>query len=454
MCPAVAPSLIADRYRRTALIATGGMGEVWRGTDEVLGRDVAIKLLRSEYAHSEEFRDRFRAEARAVAAVSHQGVVAIYDYGEQDDGNGSCLAYLVMEYVDGESLADRLSTLSVLSPTATTTLLADAALALDAAHKSGLVHRDVKPANLLLPAGGGVKIVDFGIASAADAVSLTRTGTVIGTAMYMSPEQAAGERATSAADLYSLGAVAYAALAGRPPFQREAEVAVAMAHISDVPDPLPAAVPAELSALVMALLEKDPAKRPTAVEVASRSTAIREGLQAETAAMPQPTKVLPEPLGVAAESAPAVAVGLDRRRWILAAVVAFIVMFVGLAAGLSSGLTVPKTPVKTAAVHHKAPVKPTPTGVTIKQSRFIGLTPAPVIEALRAMGMTPNLTTSPSSRPPGTVIAVSPHGVVPQGTGVTVTIAAPQPPAHLPPGQAKKHGPGPGHGGDQGNQGD
>jgi serine/threonine-protein kinase len=460
VCPAVAPSLIADRYRRTSLIATGGMGEIWRGIDEVLGRDVAIKLLRSEYADNDEFRERFRAEARAVAAVSHPAVVAIYDYGEQEDESGRCLSYLVMEYVDGESLADRLSTLRTLQPEAVAALLSDAAIALDAAHQSGLVHRDVKPANLLLPTAGGVKIVDFGIASAADSVSLTRTGTVIGTAMYMSPEQAGGLRATGASDLYSLGAVAYAALAGRPPFQREAEVAVAMAHISDPPDPLPDTVPPELSALVMSLLAKDPGERPTADQVAARATAIRERPQATTSELPQPTKILPTPVVVADdvdEVAPEVTGVESRRRWIIAAAVAAVVMFVGFAIGLSNGLSAPKRAAGATASHHKAHTKPTPTGVTVKQASFIGLPAASAVDLLRAMGMRPTRVYTPSSSPIGSVIAVSPHGLVPQGTSVKVVIAAPEPkpkpPPKAPPGQAKKHDQGPGHG-DHGDHGD
>jgi serine/threonine-protein kinase len=451
VCPAIAPYLIADRYRRTSLIATGGMGEIWRGTDEVLGRDVAIKLLRSEYADNDEFRERFRAEARAVAAVSHPAVVAIYDYGEQSDESGRCLAYLVMEYIDGESLADRLSTVTALGSEEVATLLEHAAVGLDAAHQCGLVHRDVKPANLLLPTTGGLKIVDFGIASAADSVSLTRTGTVIGTALYMSPEQAGGLRATAASDLYSLGAVAYAALAGSPPFQREAEVAVAMAHITDPPDPLPEAVPADLSALVMSLLAKDPRERPTADEVAARSTTIRDRLRSDTSEMPQPTKILPAAVGTAEEPAPesteitaAQVTATSRRRWIIAAVIAAVVMFVGFALGLSDSLSASRNQPATTGAHHKAHAKPTPSGVMVKQASFIGLPVATVLDALRAMGMKPTVTHVASSLPKDTVLAVSPHGLLPQGTTVTVTVAAPQPKPtpqpKLPPGHAKKHG--------------
>jgi len=291
----------------------------------------------------------------------------------------------------------------------------------------------VKPANLLLPTAGGVKIVDFGIASAADAVSLTRTGTVIGTAMYMSPEQASGQRATGASDLYGLGAVAYAALAGRPPFDREAAVAVAMAHIADTPDPLPADVPAELGALVMALLAKDPAQRPTAQEVALQATAMRERMQSDTSELPRPTLVLPAAAIAPPDlGQPDVPRRDPRRRWLLAGVAAALAMFVGLALGLSDGLSVPKAAAKTAATHHhRATTKPTPSGVLVKQASYLGLAAGPVVDALKALGMNAHAVNSPSSLPTGTVIAVLPHGRLARGTQVDVVVATKlQPAAH------------------------
>ncbi len=210
--------LLAGRYRLTDRIAAGGMGEVWRGEDDLLTRSVAVKLLPTGRAGDEAFLARFRAEARYAASLSHPGIARVYDYGESAEFGG---AYLVMELVNGEALSAILARAGRLSPDATLDIVSQAARALDAAHQAGIVHRDIKPGNLLVAAGGTAKITDFGIATAvaaAQASHLTETGMVMGTAMYVSPEQATGAQVTEASDIYSLGVVAYECLAGHPPF--------------------------------------------------------------------------------------------------------------------------------------------------------------------------------------------------------------------------------------------
>ena len=213
--------LLSNRYRLTERIATGGMGEVWRGTDELLGRPVAVKLLSAAHAADEQFRARFRAEARYAGSLSHPGIARVYDYGESAAGSGddqlmTGIAYLVMELVEGQALSAILARGDRMTAEATLDIVAQAAQALAAAHQAGIVHRDVKPGNLLITPDGQVKITDFGIARAALAAHLTQSGMVIGTAQYVSPEQATARPVTAATDIYSLGVVAYECLAGRP----------------------------------------------------------------------------------------------------------------------------------------------------------------------------------------------------------------------------------------------
>src|SRR5665213_1331584 len=173
------------RYRLSERIASGGMGDVWRATDELLGRNVAIKLLRSEFGDTELFRRRFRFEAQAAASLSHPGIAAVFDYGEEDGDSGDHRAYIVMELVEGESLDVRLRRLGRLGPSPTMDIVGQAARGLQAAHDRGIVHRDVKPANLLIRPDGMVKITDFGIARAIDGSALTQTGAMLGTVQYM-----------------------------------------------------------------------------------------------------------------------------------------------------------------------------------------------------------------------------------------------------------------------------
>jgi serine/threonine-protein kinase len=258
---AVREGLLPDRYVGAQPIGRGGMGEIYRATDTALGRAVAIKLLADRYAQDENVRARFTREALAAARLSgNPHIVTIYDVGEHNDR-----PYIVMEYLGGGSLEQVLRD-GPVAPRQAFGWLEQAANALDAAHREGVIHRDVKPANLLLDRRDHVHVADFGIASAAGLASLTQTGTVLGTASYLSPEQAQGERATPQSDLYSLAVVAFELLTGRRPFEGDSVAAEAAAHVtSEVPsvcDVNPDA-PCELDPVFEKALAKDPRDRFT-----------------------------------------------------------------------------------------------------------------------------------------------------------------------------------------------
>lgn len=259
-------TMLGERYRLVREIAVGGMGEVWVGHDDALARDVAVKVLREEFAGDPGFIKRFRTEARNSASLSHQNIAQLYDYGEQE---GS--AFLVMELVLGEPMSDLLEREPVLPLQRLLRILAQTSRALHAAHVAGVVHRDVKPGNILLGRAGRVKITDFGVSLATNQVPMTATGMVMGTAQYLSPEQAVGKPATPASDLYSLGIVAYESLAGNRPFTGPTAVDIAVAHVNSPVPPLPASVDPRLAAIVMRLLSKDPAERPRSAAALARS---------------------------------------------------------------------------------------------------------------------------------------------------------------------------------------
>jgi len=256
MKPAVG-QLYGDRYRLQLRIAIGGMGEVWQAEDELILRQVAIKILKQEYLSDPAFLERFRTEARSAALVEHVGIANIYDYGE-DTGS----AYLVMELVPGESMSRLLEREKRLPEAQVLDIVAQTSRALAAAHARGLVHRDIKPGNLLITPDGKVKITDFGIARVGDQVPLTKTGQVMGTVQYLAPEQATGKTSTGATDLYSLGVVAYEALAGRRPFRGENQMAIAMAHINEMPPALSDSIDPRVQNLVLSCLAKKPNQRP------------------------------------------------------------------------------------------------------------------------------------------------------------------------------------------------
>ncbi len=251
---------LGDRYELVGRIAAGGMGEVWRGRDTTLQRTVAVKVLRSEFAGDSTFIARFRTEARNTAMLSHANIAQVYDYGEAM-AEGEHVAYLVMELIDGKPMSEVLAGGTRIAPPRVLDILGQTAAGLAVAHHAGVVHRDVKPANLILRPDRVVKITDFGISRAADHVPLTGTGMVVGTAQYLAPEQAMGRAVTPASDVYALGVVGYEALAGRRPFDGESSVSVALAHVNQRPAPLPSDVPGPISDLVLRAMSKDPQHR-------------------------------------------------------------------------------------------------------------------------------------------------------------------------------------------------
>lgn len=445
--------IMGGRYRLDERIAAGGVGEVWRGHDTVLGRAVAVKLLRPEYTQHPETLARFRAEARHAGGVSHPGIAQVYDYG--DDGQ----PFLVMELVDGPSLASVVAE-GPLAARDTMDVAAQTAAALAAAHAAGLVHRDIKPGNLLLGPSGQVKITDFGIAYVAGSAPLTRTGTVIGTPAYLAPERVAGGSATPASDLYSLGVVCYECLTGERPFAGT-PVEIALAHQHGQLPPLPPHVPAQAAALVAGLAAKDPAARPaSAADVAQQAARLRDALAAAgaggsggwaeppvTLADPMPTLVgTPSQIPAGAQagwpvqpppSAPGQPLGRPRRGRMLPLAVAAVAVVAGLLSWLlvsasGGGQRQQAGPTASATA---------PRDVTVNPGLLAGQRVGTVRQQLLGLGLRVQVNWRPGDhQPPGTVVTVQPGGQLPVGSTVVVTGAL------GPPGHGKHHG----HGGDNG----
>ena len=449
-----AGQVFGSRYELVSRIAIGGMGEVWKANDSVIGRTVAIKILKEEYMGDPGFRERFRAEARHAALVNHEGIANVYDYGEED---GS--AYLVMELVPGEALSSVLEREKILPATKVLNYVAQTAAALHAAHQAGLVHRDIKPGNLLITPDGTVKITDFGIARLADQVPLTATGQVMGTVQYLAPEQAGGKTASPLTDVYSLGIVAYEALAGKRPFRGESQVAIAMAQIKEAPPALPTSIPEEVRALVMSCMAKKPEGRPASAEALSlaASAMARGDIGAGLALIPKP----PAPEGNSekkSESHP-----LRRRRgtadtpkkmgknfWIfggVGAAVAIALIATSLAVLLqptTDDLVVdPIVPIAAPTVPppgepsgvSETPVDQPATIVTVDigESEIVGKTRTQVEETLAAKGLRLDAITgniAPAQDQVGTAYRVNPQGVVASDTLIAVYFyaAIPQPP--------------------------
>ncbi len=457
---------LAGRYRLQRRIAAGGMGEVWAGHDTVLDREVAVKLLRPEYAEHGETLARFRGEARHAAGVAHPGIAQVYDYGEDPQ------PFLVLELVHGPSLAAVLTN-GPLDARTTMHVAAQAAAALGAAHAAGLVHRDVKPANLLLGRGGQVKITDFGIASAAGSAPLTRTGTLIGTPAYLAPERVSGQAATPASDLYSLGVVCYECLAGAPPFSGTA-VEIAVAHSQGQIPPLPPHVPADVAALIDCLTARDPRDRPaTAAVAAAWAARVRDGLPSDFAAAaaawahpvpdgftgPRTATLAGDPADLLADAptgrlnappplrSPRGRPGARyRRRRLLTVAAGAAVVIAGLAGWLlSTGPGATQTAARHAPRLARAAA---PSLFAVSQDALVGRPVTVVRQQLRQLGLRVQVTWQRNGQAqPGTVISVQPAGRVRAGTTVTVTGAL------TPPRHGDGNGGGNGGNGDQGNGG-
>ncbi|WP_420369222.1 protein kinase domain-containing protein [Curtobacterium sp. L1-20] len=460
------------RYQLSSRVAIGGMGEVWQATDLVIGRTVALKILKDEYLGDPGFLERFRAEARHAALVNHEGIANVFDYGEED---GS--AYLVMELVPGEALSTMIEREHTLPVDKVLDIVAQTANALQAAHAVGLVHRDIKPGNLLITPDGRVKITDFGIARIADQVPLTATGQVMGTVQYLSPEQASGHPASPSTDIYSLGIVAYESLAGRRPFTGESQVAIAMAHINEQPPALPGDIPEPVSALVMSCIAKKPADRPaTAANLARAAQALRRGdVAAATVAVPAiagaGTVAFNPPQGqgndaatalIGTTQAGAVAGGprtpgspIDgedeepkkKRAWIwwLVGVIAVLVIGGVIAALALTGDAQPDPTKSASSVSSPEPTRsetpsptqstPTETRVLVNSADYVGLSVTDAQAKLTQAGLTSRVEDgdpAPSADKANTVESISPTGSLAAGSLVVIQQYTAQPTVNQP----------------------
>lgn len=272
--------LVHHRYRLDRRLAQGGMGEVWKGFDIQLGRIVAIKALRTDTVNVEAKLRRLRAEAHNSANLAHPNIAALFDYYEHDG-----IGFLIMEYVPSKSLEDLYHKEKIIDPTKLLPILIQTARGLFVAHSHGVIHRDVKPANIMVSDTGNVKITDFGVSYSSDQEQITQDGMVVGTAQYISPEQAQGEQATAQSDIYSLGVVAYEGLCGHRPFTGATPVDIAAAHVNDPVPPLPENVDLQLQQFIMSMLAKNPKDRPKDALVVSKvlSRIERRLLDQETA---------------------------------------------------------------------------------------------------------------------------------------------------------------------------
>jgi serine/threonine protein kinase len=292
-------TLITGRYRLDEVIASGGMGTVWRGFDTRLKRAVAVKVLKTGFESDAVARARFEHEAQSVASLRHTGIAALYDYSEMEDETGRSLSYLVMELIEGRSLTARLLE-GPMEPAEAMRLCSQVAEALECAHEAGIIHRDVKPANVIIDRRGRAVLVDFGIALSAGRTAITETGMLLGTLYYASPEQLEGHELTYATDIYSLGAVAYECLAGNPPFTGGTAGTILNGHLNQPPPRLPERVPPGPAAVVLRALAKLPDQRwPSAAAFAEAAD--------EAVADPQAAGSLPPHRPFHAPSPPATA---------------------------------------------------------------------------------------------------------------------------------------------------
>ena len=453
--------IFGGRYELQSRIAIGGMGEVWQATDQIIGRSVAIKILKDEYLGDPGFLERFRAEARHAALVNHEGIANVYDYGEEE---GS--AYLVMELVPGEPLSAVIEREKQLSTDKVLDIIAQTSAALQAAHSAGLVHRDIKPGNMLITPEGRVKITDFGIARIADQVPLTATGQVMGTVQYLSPEQASGHPASPSTDIYSLGIVAFECLSGKRPFTGESQVAIAMAQINDEPPALPETIAEPVRNLVYSCIEKKPENRPSsAANLARAAQSLRRGdLAAAVAAVPgilgegpavsDATMVMPRTAATGATTIlnipePPVTEEVPEKKkrspwtWPLIALVGVLVLvLVGAVIALVGGGGVTPTPTQstTPSATKSTSASPTPTpsatSAAIEKATYVGKTIDEATAALQKLNMNVNAIkgiAAPDAASVGKVYDVNPTGpAVPNNTTINVTYYGPLPVAPAP----------------------
>ena len=416
------PSLLAGRYRLDQRKATGGYGEVWRAVDTLLRRTVAVKLLRAEISGDSDTQARFRGEARHAGSVNHENIAQIYDYCEPGPDQP---AFLVMEYVDGPSLAEMLAA-GPLEPVWVMDVVAQCAAGLQAAHQAGLVHRDIKPGNVLMTEDGRVKLTDFGISHVAGSVPVTATGALIGTPAYLAPERANGTRGSSSSDLYSLGVLAYQCLTGEVPFSGD-PLQVALAHCTDPLPPLPENVPAGVAVLVDALTAKDPADRPeSAAAVAAWAAGLRDQLRtgapgiADTAG--DIDALAPGMPGAEVLAPPTHADRLPRRRWRRYAVLLPAAAIVAVLTAVLLISMIDQSPQQVAAAGPSRGAM-----VRVYGKTLLGKPVPAVRRQLSHLGLDVQVRWQPSNRmPPGRVLSVKPTGLVPrESTVVLVGTLAP-----------------------------
>lgn len=478
-------TLLNGRYELGERLGAGGMGTVHRARDLRLDRDVAVKVLRGERVGDDAARARFMAEARTAGSIHHPGIATVHDVGE-DTATDDLDPFIVMQLIEGASVAQVLRDRGTLPTDAVERLLVGVADALAAAHAAGVVHRDVKPANIVLTTDSRPVLVDFGIAMGADHEPLTETGTVLGTVDYISPEQALGRTATAASDIYSLGLVAHQCLAGDSPFRRGTSVATALAHVGDPLPPLPTPVPARLAALLAAMTDKDPGARPTAEQVRD---ALADRTHGESAVLAGPADVPTGAFAPSAEPLPteatsigpsatvaaarrsrrARAAGASSRPRVLGgvAVVAVLVVLAGMMRGAGADATVPDVvgqdvaqatqelegmgatvriqvvddpdaTVDEVVAQDPESDEPMPdeavvtldvaSGEVTVPAGLVGMSVDEATAALEDAGLEPATVSTPSDEPAGTVLEVDTTGRRPVGSTVTLTVAtAPAP---------------------------